>query len=325
MSATSISNLQERLQELQKAKETPSPAPQNAKIQRVPPHLLRNRKNFSKYYSPKLVSFGPIHHGDLNLQLGEQYKKMWAAEYIDSTKISPEELHKKVVQNIETLKPLFDDDLFTKNQRFSEYEKQGYETPEDMISWMLFVDGCALLRILEHAKLDKPYKMNVKVDQLVLVMQDALLLENQLPFPLLKHLWRDSKENLMEIMKGFLRCHHWATKEDQVNFIADFPQPTHLLGLQRSIILYDPTQNTDNVAKRHIGNGSETQGVSQDNQDDMVTYRYRYSLNCPHPFTHIKQKNKLLINESLMMCHSYIISFSPCILKKKKILQILQK
>ncbi|WVZ13578.1 hypothetical protein V8G54_011144 [Vigna mungo] len=273
MSATSISNLQERLQELQKAKETPSPASQNAKIQRVPPHLLRNRKNFSKYYSPKLISFGPIHHGDFNLHLGEQYKKMWAAEYIDSTKISPQELHKKVVQNIQTLKPLFDDDLFTQNQRFSEYEKQGYGTREDMISWMLFVDGCALLHILEHAKLDKPYKMNVKVDQLVLVMQDALLLENQLPFPLLKHLWWDSKNNLMEIMKGFLRCHHWATKEDQVNFTADFPQPTHLLDLQRSIILYDPTQNTDNVPKRHIGNGSETQGVSPENQDDMVTYR----------------------------------------------------
>ncbi|XP_017439204.1 uncharacterized protein LOC108345139 isoform X2 [Vigna angularis] len=236
MSATSISNLQERLQDLQKAKETPSPAPQNAKIQRVPPHLLRNRKNFSKYYSPKLVSFGPIHHGDLNLHLGEQYKKMWAAEYIGSTKISPQELHKKVVQNMESLKPLFDDDLFTQNQRFSEYEKQGYGSPEDMISWMLFVDGCALLHILEHAKLDKPYKMNVKVDQLVLVMQDALLLENQLPFPLLEHLWRDSKVNLMEIMKGFLRCHHWATKEDQ----------------------------------RHIGNGSD---VSPENQDDMVTYR----------------------------------------------------
>ncbi|KAG2384444.1 UPF0481 protein [Vigna angularis] len=275
MSATSISNLQERLQDLQKAKETPSPAPQNAKIQRVPPHLLRNRKNFSKYYSPKLVSFGPIHHGDLNLHLGEQYKKMWAAEYIGSTKISPQELHKKVVQNMESLKPLFDDDLFTQNQRFSEYEKQGYGSPEDMISWMLFVDGCALLHILEHAKLDKPYKMNVKVDQLVLVMQDALLLENQLPFPLLEHLWRDSKVNLMEIMKGFLRCHHWATKEDQVNFTADFPQPTHLLDLQRSIILYEPpSQNTDKkgccVPKRHIGNGSD---VSPENQDDMVTYR----------------------------------------------------
>ena len=301
MSATSISNLtmEERFQELQKAKETPSPALGNAKIQRVPPHLLRNRKNFNKHYSPKLVSFGPIHHGDLNLHLGEQYKKMWAAEYIGSTRTTLPKLHKKFVQNRESLKPLFDEDILTKNGRFSKYEEQGFETREDMISWMLFVDGCALLHILEHAKLHEPGKMNVKVDQLVLVMQDALLLENQLPFPLLKHLWRDSKEELIEIMKGFLRCHHWATNEDQVNFRADFPQPTHLLHLQRSIILYESPTKTDKkgfcVPKRNTGKRSETQNVSPQKQDDMVTYRY--SLNCSQSFADKQSVNRKKIEK----------------------------
>ncbi|KAL9323786.1 hypothetical protein ACSQ67_008643 [Phaseolus vulgaris] len=273
MSATSTSELtiRERLQQLQKAKEAPSPSPENAKIQRVA-HYLRDRMNFTKQYSPKLVSFGPIHYGDPKLQSGEQYKKMWAAEYIDSTKISPQELHTKVVQNMETLKPLFDDDLFINNPTFLRYHEHGFGTPEEMISWTLFVDGCALLRILEHAKLDKPKKMNVKVDQLVLVMQDVLLLENQLPFPLLKHLWWLSEIKLKETMKDFLRCHHWATKEEHKIFEAEFPDPTHLLGLQLSIILHEPMiKQTKNVPDASTQN--KTQNVSTENSEDMVTYR----------------------------------------------------
>ncbi|ESW23695.1 hypothetical protein PHAVU_004G068600 [Phaseolus vulgaris] len=300
MSAISTSELTipEKLQQLQKAKEAPSPSPENAKIQRVA-HYLRDRKNFTKEYSPKLVSFGPIHYGDPKLQSGEQYKKMWAAEYIDSTKISPQELHTKVVQNMETLKPLFDDDLFINNPTFLRYHEHGFGTPEEMISWTLFVDGCALLRILEHAKLDNPEKMNVKVDQLVLVMQDVLLLENQLPFPLLKHLWRipgkELKETMKELkktMKEFLRCHHWATKEEHKIPEVEFPDPTHLLGLQRSIILHEPdikqtknvpdasTENTHNhghclknILTYNTGKGSKTPNVSTENHEDMVTYR----------------------------------------------------
>ncbi|KAK7364772.1 hypothetical protein VNO80_13514 [Phaseolus coccineus] len=300
MSATSTSKLtiQERLQQLQKAKEAPSPAPQ--KIQRVA-HYLRNRKNFTKHYSPKLMSLGPIHYGNPKLQPGEHYKKMWAAEYIDSRNISPQKLHTEVVQNMETLKPLFDDDLFIKNSTFLGYYEQGFGTPEEMISWTLFVDGCALLWILEHAKLDKLEKMKVKVDQLVLVMQDVLLLENQLPFPLLKHLWRDSEKPLKETMKEFLRCHHWATREEDKIFEAEFPDPTHLLGLQRSIILHEPkkknqTQNDGNGKENHIqdaptqnthnhdhclkhiltyitGKRRKTQNGSTENPEDMVTYR----------------------------------------------------
>jgi len=302
MSATSTSKLTipERLQLLKKAKDAPSPAPKNAKIQKVA-HYLRKRKNFSKHYSPKLVSFGPSHYGDEKLQPGEEYKSMWAANYIDSA--NPQDLHTKV-QNMESLKPLFDDDLFIKNTTFPRYQEQGFGTRDEMISWTLFVDGCALLWILEHAKLDKPAKMNVKVDQLVLVMQDVLLLENQLPFPLLKHLWMASEKELIEAMTMFLRCHHWATKnEEKVNFADEFRHPTHLLDLQRSIILHErkkgkqtqnvpdgnskerhiqsaPTQNTDtgecsvpmdNTAKR-----SKTQNeISK----DMVTCRY--ILNCP--------------------------------------------
>jgi len=57
---------------------------------------------------------------------------------------------------------------------------------DEMISWTMFLDGCAVLRIPEHAQLERPEEMSVKDEQLSLVLQDVLLLENQLPYPLLK-------------------------------------------------------------------------------------------------------------------------------------------
>ena len=110
---TMSSNLtiEQRLEQLQKAKERAQPQPpKGAKIQRVA-HHLRDRKHFTKHYEPKLISLGPIHHGAEKLQLGEQCKQRWAATYIESTGKTPQTLHKRVVDDFENQKKLFDDDL----------------------------------------------------------------------------------------------------------------------------------------------------------------------------------------------------------------------
>ncbi|RDX99507.1 UPF0481 protein, partial [Mucuna pruriens] len=246
-------NLEERLKQLQNAKEKREYS--GPKIQRVA-HHLRERKHFGKHYSPRLMSLGPIHHGDSKLEVGEKYKQMWAATYMETTGQSPQTLYDRVAGDIQKLKALFGEDIFSSNDRFSKYEMQGFRNVEEMICWMLFVDGCALLHILENAKLHVAHIMNVKVDQLVLVMQDVLLLENQLPFMLLKLLWRDTIDDreLIQTMKGFLKCHHWATRNEHKINIKDYPPPAHLLDLQRTIILrrsgpplQDPKPNANHM------------------------------------------------------------------------------
>lgn len=63
-------------------------------------------------------------------------------------------------------------------------------------------------------QLDKPKDVNIKVDQLVLMIMDVLLLENQLPYIVLKLLWKnDNETELIYTMKNFLKCHHWSTPE----------------------------------------------------------------------------------------------------------------
>ena len=79
---------------------------------------------------------------------------------------------------------------------------------------MLFVDGCSLLHILEKADLDKPGDMNIKRDQVAIVMVDVLLLENQLPYEVLKLLWKDDESELIKSMRKFLNRCYWDTPDE---------------------------------------------------------------------------------------------------------------
>ncbi|KAL5067209.1 hypothetical protein RYX36_018096, partial [Vicia faba] len=241
------------------------------KIQKVDGYL-RNRNNFEQHYSPKFVSIGPIHHNNQNLKLGENYKLIWAAKYIENTQQNLYVLHQKIADNIVELMSLFADNVL-ELANTSESLKD-FCSLEEKLSWLLFVDGCFLLYILIYLKLqlDKPQDLNIKVDQLVLVMKDVLLLENQLPYLVLKLLWKNEDETeLIYNMKNFLKYYYWAlpdnkktwrtpvieennsAENERTHFISNFvhrkktnemhvvdfqnKQPTHLLDLQRKIIL----------------------------------------------------------------------------------------
>jgi len=187
--------LNRNFSELEKAKERP----QNTvpKIQKVA-HYLRDRKHSKKHYSPRLVSIGPIHHGEPNLELGEKYKLMWAAKYLERTNQDAETLYRKFASHVKQFK-----------QRYAEDVIRDFRGDDENLSWVLFVDGCSLLQILDKGNLSHPEDLNVKVDQLVLVWQDVLLLENQLPYEVLKLLSdHQNDDTLVNSMNNFLTCHH---------------------------------------------------------------------------------------------------------------------
>ncbi|CAJ1947618.1 unnamed protein product [Sphenostylis stenocarpa] len=119
--------------------------------------------------------------------MGEKYKLMWAARYLESTNQDAKALFQKIISNITQLVELFAEDAI---RHFPDH----YE-----LSWMLLVDGCSLLQILDKGgDLVYSQEMNVKVDQLVLLWQDVLLLENQLPYFLLRLLTHDENGDLLK-------------------------------------------------------------------------------------------------------------------------------
>ncbi|XP_015948485.1 putative UPF0481 protein At3g02645 isoform X1 [Arachis duranensis] len=172
-----------------------------SKIQKVPALLLRN-SNFERYCSPKMISFGPIHHRGHthDLRLGQQFKYIWAFRYIE--KFASERrgldnegakrfLYGKVTQNLQELRNLFCKDV-----------TKGYK--EEELAKMLFVDGCALLYFMDNFDDRNPKSLLLKLDQLLYVWRDIILLENQLPIMLLKLLMADGAHQLNKLLFNFL-------------------------------------------------------------------------------------------------------------------------
>ncbi|KAL5076535.1 hypothetical protein RYX36_015519 [Vicia faba] len=276
-------SLDQKFMELLEAKQSRQSS--RPKIQEVPEYF-RNRNNIVKYFSPKSVSIGPIHHNTQNLKLGENYKLTWAAKYIQLTQQSPKFLHKKILDNIDELKDLYADKVLAYSCT-TEFVKDLHSL-EEKLAWVLFVDGCFLMYILMYLRLqyENPEDVNTKVDRLDLVMKDVLLLENQLPYLVLKLLWKDDNEDeLIYTMMNFLNYYHWApldnkttwrwrrrrqtNKEIKTKHVLELPyeQPIHLLDLQRKIILNKyKIEAGDEVNKKQSREFSEI-------ESKMMTYR----------------------------------------------------
>ncbi|GAU24239.1 hypothetical protein TSUD_23760 [Trifolium subterraneum] len=222
---------------------------------------------------------------------------MWAAKYIQVAQLNPQNLHKKIEDNIVKLKDLFADHVFS----LTGDSLEGFGSLNEKLSWMLFVDGCSLLHILENADFNEPELMNIKLDQLIPVIMDVLLLENQLPYLVLKLLWKNENETeLIDTMLYFLRNHHWApdnwrdcsSESTSISCIEEIAEPnkmkkegesvgisisneselnhppTHLLDLQRRSIIKSPSKTKGNVANNKKQGSKKSEGRTK-----MMTYR----------------------------------------------------
>lgn len=187
---------------------------------------LRERTDYKSHYLPTIVSMGPIHHGNPELQIGEEYKLIWAKKYIQKAGTDSKDLHRKIVDNLATLKSFFADDVLT----MASNTIGNFRSFDQKLTWMLFVDGYSLLYILD---IDNDFENEETI--MKLVSRDVLLLENQLPLGLLYLLANDGKNrlNLMERIIRFLKFNHVVSS----GYKLLNETPTHLLDLVREMLL----------------------------------------------------------------------------------------
>ncbi|KAL4393594.1 hypothetical protein HN51_021536 [Arachis hypogaea] len=199
------------------------------KIQNVPVFLRRKNHNFVKYCSPKMISFGPIHHhlDDTDLKLGQQFKTRWAHLYLEQFKRRKEQqnqnddrhkndpkvsLYETITRKIPTMRNLFSQDVI------KDYNDR-------KLADMLFVDGCALLYFMDNVDEQHPEKLTLKLDQLMYIWRDIILLENQLPMELLELLSDKPMSELTKLFFKFLfMCLTRRNQEDSNEL-----KPAHLL------------------------------------------------------------------------------------------------
>ncbi|KAM0026495.1 hypothetical protein Hdeb2414_s0020g00558851 [Helianthus debilis subsp. tardiflorus] len=230
-------------------------------IQRVPPFLLdgergcRNRE----YYEPAVVSLGPYHYKRSRLAQAEEYKLITLEEYRLSTPVTMNALYNKVFEVVHDARKCYIDgstDAYN-NEEFSQ---------------MMLRDGCFVLFFIEciSCARNKVLLNNVYLGALGFanVTRDIFLLENQIPFVVLKVLLelrfpRDKGEEILkygEVIMG--------------EKVLGKKQPLHLLELYRSYFISLPvslglgsTKSTEdyyyNYVKRNRNFPSATELKSQ--------------------------------------------------------------
>jgi hypothetical protein len=239
-------------------------AEENAKNQSTTPKiqkvifLLRDQKDFDKYYEPRVVSLGPIHHGKEKYQLGEKYKLVLTSEFVKGSGKDIKDLYPKIEENINDLRYCFEEEVTKK-----------YD--DETLAWLLFVDGCAILQYIYCATKNNFNELNIKTDSVAFGQQDLFLLENQLPYRLLKWLMSLSKmgNELKESIETYIASHDMVPdnqqskqqakdkKGDSVHSISMEGDPVHLLDLLRTCILGKPKPNfksSQTKTRTKIGN-----------------------------------------------------------------------
>ena len=142
--------------------------------QNLPEIMLQNGNNiYDKYFKPKQISVGPLHADDSNL-LKEELKVKLVAKFIRSygDRKREESVLNEIRDSINVLK-----NLFGHGVKIESYDN-------DFLARLFFLDGCAVLQ-LYIAMFTMNWK-SISNGQADLIAEDSFLLENQIPYSVLK-------------------------------------------------------------------------------------------------------------------------------------------
>lgn len=162
-----------------------------SKIQSVP-RILRSHSNLVKCFEPRVLAMGQIHHGEC--KEAEELKYTLAADFIKDCGCTYNHLYETIQKNILKIKDCYDSET-----------TKCYDDDE-ALAWMLFIDGCSTLQFIH--KYDCLEDFGMKATQVAFARLDLFLLENQLPYRVLKLLKRSSRkeDELNRNMKRFAKC-----------------------------------------------------------------------------------------------------------------------
>ncbi|XP_061954125.1 uncharacterized protein LOC133676475 [Populus nigra] len=182
---------------MREVKDTKNNQPFGPKIPKVSDKLRNENK---ECYSPLMVSIGPYHspgHHN-NLREAEILKVSMARQFIlDSGK------------NIELMYSEVEEAIQSAREFYNEIDIIGCD--DEQFTRMMFLDGCFILQFI-HCVTHNYENLEMTDRQVAGVKRDLLLLENQIPFPVLKSLTslryeKDGTNHGMKHVNDFLFFH----------------------------------------------------------------------------------------------------------------------
>ncbi|XLQ98621.1 hypothetical protein S83_064820 [Arachis hypogaea] len=169
----------------------------NSRIRRTPEYMAE-RAEFRRYYLPQLIAIGPVHLARRQHLQGEPFKEAWTTMYLTDTNQSVKDLYSTIIRESELLKEI---------SQLHEEETWQYcthvEDTNEFITWLLIVDGCSILHLLEKSgnSVDPQRELKASVDKL-----DLLVMDNQIPFQVLRLFCKD-EARLEKCLLNFLQVH----------------------------------------------------------------------------------------------------------------------
>uniref|UniRef100_A0A2N9EHL3 Uncharacterized protein n=1 Tax=Fagus sylvatica TaxID=28930 RepID=A0A2N9EHL3_FAGSY len=101
--------------------------------------VRQHHNDFQKYYEPRVLSLGPIHHDNKpEYKKREKYKLALTCYYIEDSGKDIEVLYKMIEEKIKELRDCFEEEV-----------TKLYD--DNALAWLLFVDGCAILQYIYFA------------------------------------------------------------------------------------------------------------------------------------------------------------------------------
>ncbi|RVW62309.1 UPF0481 protein [Vitis vinifera] len=200
---------------------------------RIPkaPQMLRGTQDFKKFYEPRIISKCPYHHGEPDLGPGEMIKPACARKFLADSNQDIEDLYTNILSNIEAVKECYD------WSSTKEYD-------DKKLARMMLLDGCFLLQFIRSRVSPSTVDMrDVLRDHQINIVQDELfLLENQLPFGVLKLIFEGANfqdglpmEKKIKEFVTDIGMPEGLSSEIQLEEVNE--EPSHLLDLLRSALL----------------------------------------------------------------------------------------
>lgn len=146
-------------------------------INRVP-QLLRLEKNDPRDYEPLLVSLGPYHHGKKDLQCAENFKIKTLEMLVSDSGKDVDFFYTNVLELVNYARSCYVED-----------STNSYDNP--IFAQMMLLDACFIINfIVLHHDEERLEITGVHLGDLIyaVLWRDLLLLENQIPFQVLKKL-----------------------------------------------------------------------------------------------------------------------------------------
>lgn len=199
------------------------------------PKTLTDQKPQS--YTPQLIALGPYHHLRPDLYQMERYKLV----AINEISLHPEQLlsfQQLVINRLKKIDPI----TRACYNKFMEYD-------EDTLAWILAIDGCFILNILNSSKELGSDRRTILLDNTI-IMKDIMMLENQVPYIHLKEIRRclnlSCDDDLEEDGELFFMLLDFCEGQSPVNFSIDRRlcntkrRPHQLLNLMNYLIVNGP-------------------------------------------------------------------------------------